>query len=507
MTGGLIQLVAYGVEDMFITQNPQITFFKTIYRRYTNFSTEPIAQYFTQIIDFSKKATCSISRNADLAGQIYLVITLPPIQFTDGVTKFAWINKVGFAIIKSIEVEIGGQSIDKHYGEWLNIWFELTHQQNSGVNNMLGNVSELTDYSSDKQEYTIYIPLNFWFCKSSGTALPLVSLRYSQVNINLELNDASQCYTISPTNYIQLDDDIVNFQQYEYIEQNVNGTIASGIYSHYDILTKRLYYTAVSSNLFQSATTDTSLSISDQRTILYSPPNLTYYINGITSGYKAMPLYNVTPKTYSYKKLTNLSLLDCYLMVDYIYLDVEERLKFAQSKHEYLIEQVRFAGQKVIESANKTVSIDLLQPTKLLVWVVQQNYLVNSGINDVFNYTDSYIYKNGIQTGKSLIASESILLNGVQRINSMNGSVFNYVQSYQYFDYPASAGLNLFSFCLFPAKDLPSGSCNMSQIDNINIQMNLSGIIRISNQATFRAYGLNYNVLRVVDGLAGQVFI
>jgi len=507
MTGGLIQLVAYGIEDMFITQDPQITFFKTIYRRYTNFSTEPIAQYFTQTIDFSKKAACPISRNADLVGQMFLVVTLPAINFTDGVTKFAWVKKIGYALINYIEVEIGGQSIDKHYGEWLNIWYELTQEKTNAFNSMIGNISKLTEYSTTKDEYTLYIPLDFWFCKSYGLALPLTSLRYSQVNINLVLNDSIQCYTISPTNYIQIDNDLVNFISGEYIEQNINGQIASGIYSHYDIITKRLYYTPVTANLFQSLTLDTTIYNTNtlQQQQLYLPSNKSYYITGLSSRFKAMPAANSSQLTYSYNKLTNLSIPNCYLLVEYIYLDTEERLKFAQSKHEYLIEQVTFGGQKQIESNNRSVSINLILPTKLLVWVLQQNYMTGT-INDTFNYTDSYININGEPIGKPLAQSEYIILNGINRIDNISSSYFNYVQSYQYFPYPAKNGINLFSFSLFPSQTLPSGSCNMNQIDTVNIQMNISNVINVSNQATFRAYGINYNVLRIVDGLGGVVF-
>ncbi len=165
MTGGLIQLVAYGIEDMFITQDPQITFFKTIYRRHTNFSTEPIAQYFTQTLDFAVKATCPISRNADLASKSYLVVTLPAINFTDNTTKFAWVKKIGFALIDYVEVELGGQLIDRHYGEWLNIWYELTQEKTDGFNKMIGNIDELINYSSTKNEYNLHITLDFWFCK------------------------------------------------------------------------------------------------------------------------------------------------------------------------------------------------------------------------------------------------------------------------------------------------------------------------------------------------------
>jgi len=502
MTGGIIQLAANGVEDMFITKDPQITYFKTIYRRHTNFSTEPIAQYFTQTLNFSMKATCPISRNADLASKSYFVLTLPAVSFNDNTTKFAWVKKIGYAIINYIEIEIGGQSIDRHYGEWLNIWYELTQEKTNAYNKMIGNISELTDYTMSKNSYTLYIPLDFWFCKSYGMALPLISLRYSNVNINIQLNDFTSCYTINPTNYIVINNDLVNFQEGEYIEQNVNSVIASGIYSHYDVITNRLYYTAVTSNAFQSATIDTTIynTVQKQQEQLNNTANKIYTIYGKTSKYNVLQACNATPKTYSYKKLS-LSISDPYILVYYIYLDADERLKFAQSKHEYLIEQVRYAGQKQLESNNRTVSIDLMMPTKLLVWVVQQNYM-RGPINDIFNYTDSYIYNEG----KSLIIAESIILNGISRIDNTISDYFNYVQSYQYFKYPAATGMNIFSFCLLPQELIPSGSCNMSQIDTIQIQMNLNNIINISNKATLRAYGVNYNVLRVLDGLGGIVF-
>ena len=155
MTGGLIQLVAYGVEDIYLTRDPQITFFKVVYRRHTNFSIEPIPQNFTQPINFGKKSTCIVSKQGDLINQIYLVITLPPIvQFETynncDFTKFAWVKKIGFAIIKNLEIVIGGEIIDRQYGEWLNVWYELIGPRQDAFQNMIGNIPELTDFSSQK---------------------------------------------------------------------------------------------------------------------------------------------------------------------------------------------------------------------------------------------------------------------------------------------------------------------------------------------------------------------
>ena len=124
MTGGLIQLVAYGIQDIFLTTEPQITFFKIVYRRHTNFSIESIRQNFINTPDFGKRSTCLVATNGDLIYKSYLVIKLPTVEpFTnDDITKMAWVRKIGYAIIRTVDIEIGGVLVDRHYGEWLNIW-------------------------------------------------------------------------------------------------------------------------------------------------------------------------------------------------------------------------------------------------------------------------------------------------------------------------------------------------------------------------------------------------
>lgn len=515
MTGGLIQLVAKGIEDIYLTNDPQITFFKIIYRRHTNFSSEPIRQYFVHTPDFGKKATCIISRNGDLMGKIYVVVVLPTIkEFTTGtetdpITKFAWVRKISYALINNIEIEIGGQLIDRHYGEWLNIWAELTQDKTDQYQKMIGNVKELTDFTNGKDSYRLYIPLSFWFCRSSGSALPLISLQYSDVKINMELNDLTSCYRVTPTNYIELENDIVNFKQFEYIEQNVNGVIASGFFTYYDTITKRLYYTAISTNKFQSMTlsNENTITPSDRRALVYNSSNVTYWIRGLTSGAMAMPRFNSTSQTYIYSALRNISLQECYLLVDYIYLDQDERNSFLQARHDYLIEQLIYVGESTIESSNRTVNLALVQPCKFLAWVVQYSYLINRNNNDFFNYTNSYKYDaNNKPTGKTLINKETLLLNGQPRLSLRDYQYFNYLQPLQHFSQGPQEGINIYSFSLFPEKTYASGTCNMSQIDNITMQMNLSYNININNTVKFRAYSLCNNIYRIVNGLGGIVF-
>ena len=160
--GGLMQLVAYGAQDVYLTGNPQITFFKVLYRRHTNFAMESIENPFNGAPNFSKKVTCTIQRNGDLIYRMYLQATLPSVSIlsTDGSgAQFRWLNWVGHNLIKSVEIEIGGQRIDKHYGDWLHIWNELTQEagKQAGYAKMVGNVPQLTNIIHSCNYY--HVPL------------------------------------------------------------------------------------------------------------------------------------------------------------------------------------------------------------------------------------------------------------------------------------------------------------------------------------------------------------
>ena len=149
MSGGLIQLAAYGLENMFLTDEPQITFFKSVYRRHTNFTKEQIPQFFINQPNFGKNVNCEIAKNGDLVGNIFLVVTLPKINLPINTrNQFAWVKRIGFALIKSVSIIINGYQIDRHYGDWLNVFAELTGNINGehskGFKRMIGEVDELT---------------------------------------------------------------------------------------------------------------------------------------------------------------------------------------------------------------------------------------------------------------------------------------------------------------------------------------------------------------------------
>jgi len=303
-----MQLVAYGAQDIYLTGNPQITFFKVVYRRHTNFSMEAIEQTFSGSPDFGRKVYCTISRNGDLIHRVYLQVKLPAVK-ADGDSSFRWVNYVGHALIKHVEVEIGGQRIDKHYGDWLHIWNELsqTAGKSDGYDNMVGNVDRLYRSVGGGQTVdglTLFIPLQFWFCRNPGLALPLIALQYHEVKINLEFRSFSDLCGTSKAD-------------------NSEGDLPTGV-----------------------------------------------------------------------------SLESASLYVDYIYLDTDERRRFAQVSHEYLIEQLQHTGDESVNQTNVKVKLNFNHPVKELVWVVQLDSCVNSNLQvdsdnnkcipgrQWFNYTD-----------------------------------------------------------------------------------------------------------------------
>jgi hypothetical protein len=200
--GGLLQLVAIGKQDVFLTGNPQITWFKMVYRRYTNFAIESQQIYFDGDPDFGRRITALIPRRGDLLGPMILEVVLPYVKMSDG-TVGTYVNTAGYALIEEISLEIGEQEIDKQTGEWMQIWSTLTTSagQRDALNNMIGRVDGLNQPATivppdtcSVGNYTygavkLYIPLQFWFNKNPGLYLPLLAMQYHPVRINVKLRD------------------------------------------------------------------------------------------------------------------------------------------------------------------------------------------------------------------------------------------------------------------------------------------------------------------------------
>ena len=548
MGGGLMQLVAYGAQDVYLTGNPQITFWKVTYRRHTNFAMESIEQTFNGQADFGRRVTCTISRNGDLAYRTYLQVTLPEIGQALGATGVSgvyarWLDFPGEQMISQVEVEIGGQRIDRQYGDWMHIWTQLTltSEQQRGYYKMVGNTTQLTfitdpsfndvdgpcDSNAPRQvcaprnalpETTLYVPLQFWYCRNPGLALPLIALQYHEVKINLDIRPIDECLW---------------------------------------------------------AVNDLHCDSTQSKNIK------------VTAAY-------------------NQSLVAASLYVDYVFLDTDERRRMAQNPHEYLIEQLQFTGDESVGSSSNKIKLNFNHPCKELIWVVQPdanvdycssfecgqhlyralgaqpfNYTdaidalpnaihafggpdsiaadgpgdayINSDLGGIFNdagavdvdtktgqwwnndngasstsYTEprlgfSSIQNSGVSDAGTFVLAESSLdmhcwgenpvvtaklqLNGQDRFSEREGTYFDLVQPYQHHTRAPDTGINVYSFSLRPEEHQPSGSCNFSRIDNATLQLVLSNAtVEGTNTAKVRVYATNYNVLRVMSGMGGLAY-
>ncbi|KAJ3085258.1 hypothetical protein HK102_000164, partial [Quaeritorhiza haematococci] len=196
--GGLLQLVAFGAQDIYLTGNPEITFWNVAYRRHTNFAMDSMEQTFQGSVDFGRKVTCVVARNGDLVHKGYLQVTLPQLTANAG-EEVAWTRNIGHVLINEISVEIGGSVIDKVTGQYLTIRNELTQsaEKEDGYNVMIGNTVKLTTLASSIDSTTLYVPLPFWFNRVPGLALPLIALMYHEVKINVTFRPLRDLYVTS----------------------------------------------------------------------------------------------------------------------------------------------------------------------------------------------------------------------------------------------------------------------------------------------------------------------
>ena len=517
---------------------------------------ESIEQTFNGTGDFGRKVQCPVVRNGDLITKTYLRVVVPAGDSTDATgiyadTKWAWVTSLGHALIDNVTLEIGGTQIDKHWGEWLTVWNELSRKigQDRGYATMIGNTDALTVLNETHPETTLWVPMRFFFCKFDGLALPLIALQYHEVRMNFE--------------FTPVEDLVV-------LEQGSS-------------LTGRGLATAL-----------------------------------------------------------NLSMVDCSLYVDYIYLDSEERKRFAQASHEYLIEALQFPGTESVTGTNSRFRLNLNHPCKYLVWVSKLGRYTNgnaflayhptdidnvrlaatkrfvlkyalagtaantvlvdaygrvqpanaaslatvyntinavavsatstNAVADVDNITilgellpvdfvskpvaslpTSFTFDNGVASGditypvivaggdgssakdvqvtqwdnfgNQLDGTENstqtalLQLNGQDRFSQREGTYFNYVQPYQHFSNTPVDGVNVYSFALNPEEHQPSGTCNFSRIDNATLNVtygrlnSITGAVEanfqnayLGDDSQFSIYAVNYNVLRVMSGMAGLAY-
>lgn len=535
MGGGLLQLASTSKsQESFLIGNPQISFFESVYRKYTNFSMESIRLDVngpTLSETSNTQLTCPILRDGDLISDIYFCFELPDIysgQYSQSGSapfynyEFQWIKNIGCNIIETVSIFIGGNRIDRHYGEWLQIWSELNMETNEKkiFDNMTGNIPELYDpangegqngiyphitnsssYTNQANKYTnqmtniieisnasksitipsirkrkIKVPLLFWFNRNKGLALPLIALQYNSIEIKLVLKNVNKLFTVIET------DNTLTFHKKR---------IKPGINTH----------TGIANFLLDSSMVN----------------------SGST---RTLNFFDIKP----------------YVEGNYIFLDTDERTRFSQKEHNHLIEQVKRVDISGVVSSTRH-TIELSQPVKYMAWVGRRsdanerndwNNYTNWIYPKVPPYSNEYNYKTmfGSYTNsnppyytvseathktnfrteylnKSILTNAALSFNGLFRIKSKDDDYFNNVQFYQHFKKNTlEDGIYVYSFSLNPDKFQPSGACNFSMINNIELTLDINELPKDSSSNNyynyeFNIYTVNYNVLRIMSGTGG----
>jgi len=424
MGGGLMQLVAYGAQDIYLTGNPQITFFKVVYRRHTNFSMELIEQTLNGNVDSGARLTSTISRNGDLVHKMY--VNYNPSATMVNTPSFCYPS---FTLLKEIEIEIGGQKIDKHYGHWLTAWHELTSPNTgcsfpaissagtkhataipigvaTGAEIQLRPTQEQAMAFHCKgttvgtlEECSAWVPLQFWFNRNPGLALPLIALQYHEVKCIIQL-----C-------------------------------------------------------------TNDELGSAAGPTIATS---------------------------------------ELKLWAEYIYLDTDERRRFAQVSHEYLIEQLQFQDS----TASTSIKLNFNHPVKELIF--GGGRASTPGPNgSIATFTrlevDGGTDARTVATSNASGTAVGLKLNGHDRFAAQHLDYFTRTQVWQYHTgnggVQTTDSLGVYSFALKPEEHQPSGTCNFSRIDNAQLTFS-----KATTGQSVRIYAVNYNVLRIMSGMGGLAY-
>jgi len=439
-----MQLVAYGAQDIYLTGNPQITFFKVVYRRHTNFAMESIQQTFSGNAEFGKRATAIVSRNGDLVNSAYLQVSLPSlsmsmVELTNPSAsvraddyELCWTNYVGLAMINHVTVEIGGQEIDKHFGLWMYVWQELTMtaEKAQGYKRMVGGSdgSGWLLLGNAAEAQVLHVPLDFWFNINAGLSLPLIALQYHEVKFIFQFYDLRDLVVV------------------------INKT-------------------------------DGEQLLSDE-----------WRLNNNTGVNPTIELF-----------------------IDYIYLDTDERRKFAQMSHEYLIEQVQHNEQTIdlTKGGVQAHRLTFNHPCKELAWLmVRQD---NKQNNDHFNFSNST--PGNEKLGGDILKSAQLRLNGHYRFNPARGPLFfRQWQPFIHHTRIPDSNLYVYSFALRPEEHQPSGTCNFSRIDNTMMELDVNNDALVSSpvvpghkfpngeHALLTVYARNYNVLRIMSGMGGLAY-
>lgn len=447
MPMGTMQLLYVGEQNLYITENPQITFFRTVYKRHTNFAMDTVQEFFSTKVGFGQHVKCTLSKRGDLLSKTGIYIKLSSLNENKNQSKcsqmkgclctcpkcllgsenddiiYGWANAIGHVLLEEIEVYIGGQLIDRHYGEWLEIWTELTQtsEKRLGYYEMIGKKDPLA-YSVDSftGEMQLYVPFNFWFCRNIGLALPVLCLIYQEVEIVIKIREFDECWVCNKSNV-----------------PKPKATIEACILADYIYLSleeRKQFYSESHIYLFEQ------LQVNENN---HSDTN---------TGHLNIDLYFNHP--------------------------VKELIWFIQRQ-------------------------DVLGPPDG-VWPDDCSYPKG---NDHFNYTTARIPR--LAKLNETFTSAKLQLSGADRTDEWPASYYRLWQNYYYHTrIPTANYLYVFSFGLSPEDHHPSGECNMSMVDNARLCIKLLNkqLAKEKYPVISKVYATNYQVLLITAGMAAKVF-
>jgi hypothetical protein len=498
---GLLELVAHGIQDIYLIGNPQITFFKTVYKRHTNFSMEAYQISYDAKPVFGQKTTFTMTRYADLMYTMILEADLPqlygkttydasvgtPSDYDKGAGQISWVNNTGHALVSFYDLLIGKQLIDRQYSEWMEIWTELTQSesQKRGLDLMLNRYSSLI---TNPGPLNLYIPLQFWFNRNIGLALPLIALQYHDVTLEVNFRPLNQLYTFGANNYYSVVSDGTNVVQVYKLYPSSTPNLTNSSQA------KKMVFPDGTEYFINPTATIGGIG----QTGLPGQPYLVTMTQNIPVGWNNATVY-IKPNGVLDTSYTN-QIEEIRLYVDYIYLDTVEQKEFATAKHRYLIEQLQFSGSETINAntPNNRTRINFNLPVKELYWVNQLDTIYLT--NDLFNYSNTV---DPVVTPGNIVTSAIIYVNGIERFSQRSGNYFRLIQPYQKHTRCPNDFFYIYSFSLKPEEHQPSGCSNFSKIDTKELYCNIAANLGSQQQ---RIYALNYNILRIYSGMGGIAF-
>ena len=514
-----MQLVAYGAQDVFLTGTPEITFWKVSYRRHTNFAMESIEQTFSGQADFGRRVTCTISRNGDLAYRTYLQVTLPEINKTMGTggVNARWLDFIGEQLVSQVEVEIGGQRIDRQYGDWMHIWNQLTisSEQQRGYFKMVGNTTQLT-FITDPQfedidspctdagvrqvcaprnslpETTLYVPLQFWFCTNPGLALPLIALQYHEVKINLDLRPIDECLWAVTSLTASGTTSLADKNAYS------QSLVAASLYVDYIFLDtderRRMAQNPHEYLITQlQFTGDESVGSSSNKIKL----NFNHPVKELI--WVVQPDSNVD---YCSSLQGGNDLFNALGAQPFNYTDALDALPNA----------IHAVGGNGTADSNQFINesgffVDNYAETLQSSALMGSPAVTMSGVSDAGTFVLAESSLDMHCWGQNPVVTAKLQLNGQDRFSEREGTYFSLVQPKESHTRSPDEGINVLSFALRPEEHQPSGTCNFSRIDNATLQLVLStATVKDTNTAKVRVYATNYNVLRIMSGMGGLAY-